>query len=125
MTSITKSTLTPITVTAPNLPLPSDQVTALYMKQLTNVLRLFFAQVTNALNQNIISDSQSMGGTVTFAAATTATVTFSTAMPNTNYYIGLGGNAAGYCWYTNKATTGFVIHCSASNSNVTDWVVQS
>jgi len=62
-------------------------------------------------------------GTATFAAATTKAVAFGTAEPDASYYVALSGNAAGYCWVTSKATTGFTINCSASNSNTVDWIL--
>jgi hypothetical protein len=78
-------------------------------------------------NLKSISGTPTVGsnlrGNVTFSASTTTTVSFSTAEPDSSYFIALGGNAAGYCWVTNKTTTGFTINCSASNSNSTDWIL--
>jgi hypothetical protein len=44
---------------------------------------------------------------------------------NTNYYVALGGNQAGFCWVnpSDKLKTGFTMHCSVANSNSTDWIV--
>jgi hypothetical protein len=62
-----------------------------------------------------------MSGAVTFTGGASAAVTFNVPMPSSTYHVLLGGNAEGYTWTTAKATTGFVINCSASNSNSTDW----
>jgi hypothetical protein len=123
--STNTQTLTPITVAPPNLPVPLSTYSSANMMLLNNVLRLFFTSVCNALNQNIISDSENFGGTVTFTGGTSVQVTFSKPLPDTNYGIALSGNAAGYCWYSNKTISGFTINCSAANSNSTDWVAQS
>jgi hypothetical protein len=65
--------------------------------------------------------ANNLRGTATFSSATTVAVTFGVSEPDTSYQVALGGNAAGYCWVTSKATGGFTINCSASNSNPTDW----
>jgi hypothetical protein len=65
-----------------------------------------------------------MHGTAAFAAATSVAVVFANAMPYATYKVSLGGNAAGYCWVTSKATTGFTINCSVLNSNSVDWAIQ-
>ena len=67
--------------------------------------------------------ANNLRGTVSFAAATTAAVTFGTAEPNASYFIALGGNAAGFCWITGKGTAGFTVNCSVANSNPTDWIL--
>ena len=110
----------PITPTAPDLPDPPAQYDKQYHTQVNNVLRLFFNSVTTGVRFLLLTQ---VGGSVTFAASATATVTFTTVQPNALYHIALGGNAAGYCWYTNKATTGFTVNCSAANSNTTDWTI--
>jgi hypothetical protein len=65
-----------------------------------------------------------MSGKAAFVSATTVAVAFTNPLPtNINYKVALGGNAAGYCWPSAEATTGFTINCSASNSNSTDWSI--
>jgi hypothetical protein len=41
------------TPAVPNLPLPQDQFSKLYLAQLTNVLRLYFNQLNGSCQQNI------------------------------------------------------------------------
>jgi hypothetical protein len=65
--------------------------------------------------------SKNLRGYATFAASTSVAVTFTNAEPDANYYVSLSGVAQGYCWVTSKATTGFTINCSASNSSSVDW----
>ena len=67
--------------------------------------------------------ANNLRGTVTFSAATTKAVMFGVAEPDASYFIALSGNATGYCWVTSKATTGFTINCSVSNSNAVDWLL--
>lgn len=67
--------------------------------------------------------ANNLRGTASFVAATTIAVVFGTPEADAAYFIALGGNAAGYVWPTAKATTGFTINCSASNSNSTDWIL--
>lgn len=62
-----------------------------------------------------------MSGAATFAGGESVAVAFTVPMPSSTYRVLLGGNAQGYTWVTAKATTGFVINCSAPNSNSTDW----
>jgi hypothetical protein len=62
-----------------------------------------------------------MSGNATFTGGDSAAVTFKVPMPSSTYHVLLGGNAAGYTWVAAKTTTGFVINCSAPNSNSTDW----
>jgi|SRR6267154_833502 len=117
------NTLVPLPVVSPNLPIPTQAYQSSYQTAFNNILRLFNDRVATTINANTVELASIIGGTVTFNAAVTATVTFLKAMPSTIYYIGLGGNAAGYCWYTNKSLTGFTINCSVANSNSTDWIV--
>jgi hypothetical protein len=123
MTSTTQNTQFPKAVSAPQLPVAPGAVDAPYMNHLTKVLQLFFTLLTNLTNQ--LLQNIGVGGSVTFVGSTTATVIFSSKLPNTSYYIGLSGNQAGYCWVpeNTKTTSGFVIYCSVSNSNTMDWVV--
>jgi hypothetical protein len=64
-----------------------------------------------------------MSGTATFAGGGSAAVTFNVPMPSSTYHVLLGGNAQGHTWTAAKATTGFVINCSAPNSSSTDWSI--
>ncbi len=119
------NTESPRTVTPPNLPVPPNTYSQVYVTGLTNVLRLFFTQLTNSLNSNILTLDGDANGTAVFNASTTVNVVFSPSQiqSSSNYYVALGGNAAGYCWVSNKAYTGFTINCSSSNSNSTDWIL--
>jgi hypothetical protein len=62
-------------------------------------------------------------GTVTFAAATTAAVTFTTALPDANYQVHVDAPEDRRVWVTSKATTGFTINVSASSSETYCWTV--
>ena len=62
-------------------------------------------------------------GTLQFYAATTRVYSFVTVEPDANYFIAHSGNAAGYCWVTNKLSTGFTMNCSVTNSNTMDWIL--
>ena len=119
------STTTPVTVSPPNLPVPPNTYSGVYAVGANNILRLFFTQLCNALNLNILADAADVSGTATFNASTTVNVVFTPnqIQPNNTYSVALSGNAAGYCWVTNKLASGFTINCSASNSNSTDWLV--
>jgi hypothetical protein len=48
----------------PNLPLPQDQFSKLYLAQLTNVLRLYFNQLNNSVLEinNLLGDLETGGG---------------------------------------------------------------
>ena len=62
-------------------------------------------------------------GNTTFSASNSKGVGFTNTEADTNFYIALSGNAAGYCWVSAKSTTGFTITCSAVNSNSMDWIL--
>lgn len=62
-------------------------------------------------------------GTATFAAATTATVTFTTAEPTANYNVAVEAPEDRRVWVTSKATTGFTLNVSASSSATYTWTV--
>lgn len=62
-------------------------------------------------------------GSVTFAAATTAAVTFTTAEPNTNYNVIIEAPEQRTVWITGKTTTGFTINLSSSSSATYLWTV--
>lgn len=67
-----------------------------------------------------------LAGTVTFAGAATATVTFTFPQPDTSYYIALGGGANETFWWSAKATTGFTMNSSnaASTASVNYMVMR-
>lgn len=65
--------------------------------------------------------ANNLRGTAVFAASANKVVVFTAAEPDALYTITHSGNAAGYCWITNKLSTGFTLNCSAANSNSTDW----
>jgi len=92
-----------------------------YHEQNNAILRLYFQKVSNNLNTNNLTQ---IGGTVTFNGGTQIPVSFPHAFPNLNYYIGLSGNAAGFCWVnqSDKTLNGFIINCSVANFNSMDWV---
>jgi hypothetical protein len=67
--------------------------------------------------------AQNLRGTIAFESSQLVQVTFPIAESDSNYFITLGASAAvgGYLWITSKSTTGFEVHCSASNSGTVDW----
>lgn len=87
------------------------------LDNLTPVQRVFGVRSISGT----ITPGNNLRGTANFAAATTVAVAFAVNEPDSAYTVALGGNLAGFCWVTSKATTGFTINCSASNSNPTDW----
>lgn len=62
-------------------------------------------------------------GTATFAAATSAAVTFDTAEAGTSYNIHIDSPANLTFWVTSKATTGFTINSSSSTSVTVGWTL--
>lgn len=62
-------------------------------------------------------------GTVTFAAATTAAVTFDKAERDTNYTILTEAPENRTVWITAKTTTGFTMNVSAASSATYNWVL--
>lgn len=71
-----------------------------------------------ALQQRI-----ALTGTATFSAATTKAVTFTTPEVDTSYNVTIDSPANLTHWVTAKATTGFTINASASNSNTVGWTL--
>jgi hypothetical protein len=67
--------------------------------------------------------AKNLRGSCTFAAATTCSVSFGTAEPDTSYFIVLGCNANKTFWWSSKAMTGFTLNVSASSSDTCDWVL--
>jgi hypothetical protein len=64
-----------------------------------------------------------LNGTKTFAASTTAAVSFGVTLPSTSYQIMLGPNANKTFWWSAKTTTGFTLNASGSSSDTVDWWV--
>lgn len=62
-------------------------------------------------------------GTVTFAAATTAAVTFDTAEASADYNVILDIPENRTAWVTSKATTGFTVNVSSSSSATYGWTL--
>lgn len=60
-------------------------------------------------------------GTVTFAAATTAAVTFDTPEADANYKIFYSSGADNYFWTTSPTTTGFTANAKTSTSATVGW----
>jgi hypothetical protein len=119
----TQSTQFPLPIAAPNLPIPPQSITTLYMNELLVVMRLFFTQLAQLVN--VLLAEIGFDGSVTFNNSTTANVIFTSKTSGVTYHVALSGNAAGYCWVTNKTANGFTINCSVANTNTTDWVVIS
>lgn len=64
-------------------------------------------------------------GSVSLTAATTATVTFLIAQPDTSYFTQitpLATNAG--CWVTSKTTAGFVVNFGVAYTGAVDWLVK-
>jgi len=110
-------------VTPPNLPTATQEYNPENWTKLTNVLRQFFVGLCNL--SNTTANNIALQGTATFTGLTSISVTFFMPTQNTNYYVGLSGNQAGFCWVnqTDKLTTGFTMHCSVANTHSTDWIV--
>lgn len=62
-------------------------------------------------------------GSVTFAASTTAAVTFDTPEADANYDVWYAAGADNYFWTTSKATTGFTVNSKTSNSATIRWML--
>jgi hypothetical protein len=69
------------------------------------------------------SSSLNDAGTVTFAAATTATVTLTATQPAADYLVVLGPQANKTFWVSGQTTTQFTINASSSSSDVVNWVL--
>jgi hypothetical protein len=68
--------------------------------------------------------AENLRGTVTFAGAATAAVTFGTAETNTSYFVAINGSANETFWVTSKATGGFTLNSSnATSTAVVDWIL--
>lgn len=75
-------------------------------------------ELVKALQQRI-----PLAGTVTFAAATSAAVTFTTAEPNSAYNVLIDAPENRTVWITSKSTTGFTVNVSSSSSATYGWVI--
>lgn len=69
------------------------------------------------------SSSLNDAGTVTFAAATSATVTLTKTQPAADYLVVLGPQANKTFWVSGQTTTQFTINASSSSSDVVNWVL--
>lgn len=67
--------------------------------------------------------ANNLTGSATFVAATSVAVSFPTAEANTSYGIFIEGVANRTYWVTSKATGGFTINASASNSDTVRWLL--
>lgn len=62
-------------------------------------------------------------GTVTFAAATTAAVTFTNSEPSANYNVSVEPPEDRRWWITSKTVSGFTLNVSSSSSAIYLWTV--
>lgn len=60
-------------------------------------------------------------GSVTFSAATSKAVTFTTAEPSANYHIWFASPEDNFLWATSKTTTGFTANAKNSSSATFRW----
>jgi hypothetical protein len=67
--------------------------------------------------------ANNLAGTAAFSAGTSIAVTFPVAEANANYLIFLDSPANQTLWVTSKATTGFTINSSVSNSTTVGWLL--
>lgn len=101
------------------VPQPPHASVALVPAQLTETdWYNWFLQFARAVRFNT-----PLTGTVTFAAATTAAVTFTTAEPTANYQVLIEAPENRTFWVTSKATTGFTLNVSSSSSATYTWTV--
>jgi len=70
-----------------------------------------------------IADRTPVTGSVTFAAATTAAVTFDTPELSTDYNIHIAAPEQRTLWITGKTTTGFTLNVSSSSSATYGWTL--
>ena len=69
------------------------------------------------------TSANNLAGAVTFSASTSVAVTLPNAEPDANYLIFFDNPANQTLWVTSKATTGFTINSSASNSTTVGWLL--
>lgn len=78
----------------------------------------FFNELYNALVNRI-----GVTGSVTFAASTTATVTFTTPEADANYSVMFDPVDSTRYWATSRTTTGFTANANVSNSNTVRYML--
>lgn len=101
----------------PKVPAPSDPAVDA-SGRLSTLLWNFLDLLTRVLTERL-----PVTGTATFAAGTSVAVTFAVAEPNTTYSVHIEAVANRTYWVTSKATTGFTINASASNSDTVGWTL--
>jgi hypothetical protein len=104
-------------LTIPSLPHPSSMV----VDDTARMTREWYGkldELIRALQQRV-----PLTGTAIFAAGTSIAVTFATAEVNTSYNVLIDAPANLTFWVTSKATTGFTINASASNSETVGWAL--
>jgi hypothetical protein len=77
----------------------------------------------NNIRVNYTDNPQTLAGTVTFSASTTAAVSFSIAQTSSNYIVTLEASDNKTYWVTSKATSGFTINASSATSATIGWRV--
>lgn len=78
----------------------------------------FFADLIAALNNRV-----PITGTVTFAAATTAAVTFTVAEPADTYQVWFASPEDNFLWATSKTVNGFTANAKNSSSATFGWQI--
>ena len=71
-------------------------------------------QASMAQVEDLLSLTSTINGTLTFVAATTSSVTFSTALSSTNYRVHLSPSDFVAVRVTSKLTTGFTVEVSST-----------
>lgn len=105
-----------------NLPAAPDSNTFVSVDQaagrMSRDLYLFFVGLISSLVNRL-----PVTGSVTFSAATTATVTFGVAEADANYSVFFMPEADNYLWATSKTTAGFTANAKTSNSATIRWAL--
>ncbi len=69
-----------------------------------------------------VSGSSTISGSVTFASASTATVTFASPQPDTSYKITLSWDTNENFWWSNKTVNGFTLNSSnGASTGTVNW----
>lgn len=97
--------------TIPSLPHPSSIAVDLPSGRMSYEWFKKLDEIVKALQRQI-----PVSGTVTFASATSATVTFANVEQSTSYNVHYDAPEQRTVWTTNKATTGFTANVSATTS---------
>lgn len=100
----------------PEAPLSADEVLVPGTNRFSRRVWRFLVDLVAALKNRV-----PITGTATFAAATTATVTFATAEPDANYQVYFSAPDNKTYWASSKTTAGFQANASGSNSNTVGW----